>query len=130
MAKSKYSLLHKKKIQVKRREGEATDPITGYPVKATETFFEIEGHYYPLDDYVRTLLPESIRSRGSKRLHTPIKYLLRTIEEGAVRSDQVAIDGIWYEVYSRECFDMGVLDHYEYLLLKVETSGGASNVTR
>ena len=129
MARSKYSLLHKKEIKVKRREGSSHDPITGYPVEPSVSYFTIKGHYYPLDDYVRTLLPESIRSRGSKRLHTPIEYRLRTLEEGAVRPDQVELNGVWYEIYNREEFDMGVLDHYEYLLLKLETSGGASNVT-
>lgn len=127
MARSRYSLVKKKKIKVMRKQGATTDRVTGYPIASQEITFDIEGHYYPLDDYRKMLLPEAQRNRGAKRLHTPIEYLLRTTEESS-RADLVELDGAWYEVNNRETFTMGVLDHHEYLLLKVETTGGASHV--
>lgn len=126
MARSKYSLLKKKSFRVKRGERQDIDPITGYPIDSTVIYFEVEGHQYPLDDYRQTLLPEALRNRGARRLHVPATQpSLRTVETSQGKSpDFVEVSGVWYQVQNKECFDMGVLDHTEYLLIKQEESVG------
>lgn len=126
MARSRYSLVHKKTFRVKRGEGEGIDPITGYPTDSTVVIFDVKGHCYPLDDYRQTLLPSALRNRGARRLHlSPDQPSLRTVEtDKGYAPDCVEIDRVWYQVQNKEVFDMGVLDHTEYLLVKQEQSAG------
>lgn len=124
--KSRYNLIKKKPYKVRRiTSGGGADRITGYPVEEKFDEFMIEGHQYPLDDYRKSLLPASIRSRGARRLHTEIECRLRSVEEySQAQADRVQINGLWYEVQNVEDFDMGVLDHFEYLLVRIEVSAG------
>jgi len=48
-------------------------------------------------------------------------------EESSQNPDKVQIDGIWFSVLKRKEYQMGVRDHYEFVLIREEQSAGGTS---
>lgn len=124
MSIARYKLIRKKPLVVKR-----TSPgewVNGRWVEGTLTNLTVQGHYYPLTASEKVSLPEAFRSQSTYKMHSASElYSVR--EKNGQSPDKVQIKDDWYEVQEADHFSMGVRDHYEYLLVRVEQSAGGTD---
>lgn len=114
----------KKPFTVRRKAPGHYDSSTGDWISGSETTLTVEGNMQPLSGYEMQMLPESFRSRESRKLYcvAPV-YSIREAE--SKEPDIVEADGKDFEVHKVKQYQMGVLDHFEATLIRVEQSGGA-----
>ena len=114
----------KKPFTVRRKAPGQRDQSTGNWVPGSNTVLTINGNMQPLSGYEIQMLPESFRSRESRKFYCvdPI-YSIR--EAQSKEPDIVEADGKDFEVHKVKQYQMGVLDHFEATLIRVEQSGGA-----
>ncbi len=88
--------------------------------------FPVKGNEQPLPGYEIQMLPESFRSKDTRKFFT--LTFLNSLEDGEdIRPDKVIIEGIRFEVHKRKRFQMGPRNHYEYTLVREEQSAGGTS---
>lgn len=114
----------KKPFTVRRKAPGHFDQSTGDWVSGSETNVIVQGNIQPSSGYEIQMLPESFRSREVQKLYCvePV-YSIREAE--SKEPDIVEDDGKDFEVHRVKSYKMGVLDHFEATLVRVEQSGGA-----
>lgn len=123
--KMRLHLTHQKSFPVKRVKEGSRDPETGRWEEGgvDSSFTSTMGNEQPLPGYEKQMLPESFRSRDVRKFFS--LDFLNSIEEADQQTpDEVTIDGYQFEVTNRRSYHMGVRDHYEYVLTRVEQSAG------
>lgn len=123
MSKASYKLIKQKPLIVHR-----TSPgewVNGRWVEGDtpQEPFTIKGHYWPTTANEKLRLPEAFRSTSTYKLHS-LTELYSVREADSQSADKVEIKGVLYEVQEADHFDMGVKDHWEYLLVRKEQSAG------
>jgi hypothetical protein len=121
MSIARYKLIRKKPLTVERTLPGAF--VNGRWVEGELSTLEIKGHYYPLTANEKLTLPESFRSKSTFKLHS-VTELYSVREKDSQSSDKVLIKDNWFEVQEADPFFMGIQDHYEYLLVRIEQSAG------
>lgn len=121
MSIARYKLIRKKPLLVERSEPGTR--VDGRWVEGVVSTFEIQGHYYPLTNAEKLALPESFRSKSTYKMHSTTE-LFSVREKNSQSADKVLIKDEWLEVQEADHFNMGVRDHYEYLLVRFEHSAG------
>jgi len=123
MSIARYKLIRKKTLTAYRTN--AGQRVNGRWVEGIEYPFDFKGHYYPLTANEKLMLPDAFRSKSTYKLHSTTElYSVR--EGGAQSADRILILGSLYEVQEADHFSMGVRDHFEYLLVRVEQTAGAT----
>lgn len=107
-------------LDVTRREAETQD--RGRPVPGAESIVQVVCNVQPVLKSTDTyLLPEADRSRATLKVYTkgaPLRQRKEGI--GGYAADRFYWKGDLYEVMKVIDYDMGVLNHYKALCMRVE----------
>jgi len=121
----KLRLTGRKTFQAKRTSPGDYDNYGNWIEGAEETF-EVKGNQQPLPGDEIVMVPEAFRSRDVRKFFS-ITRLNSMEEESSQNPDKVQIDGIWFSVLKRKEYQMGVRDHYEFVLIREEQSAGGTS---
>lgn len=107
-------------LDVIRREAETID--RGRPVPGAESVVQVVCNVQPVLKSTDTyLLPESDRSRVTLKVYTKGAPLFQRKEgDNGHAADQFYWEGELFEVMKVIDYDMGVLNHYKALCMRVE----------
>lgn len=121
MSIARYGLIRRQPFTVKRTS--AGGYVDGRWVEGTESTFEVKAIWYPLKGNEKMMLPDAFRSKYTIKIQSLAElYSLR--EKDSSQPDQIFIDNYWFEIQERDKYSMRVVDHYEYLAVRVEQSAG------
>ena len=118
MSIAQFSLVKKVPVIILRHsQGSFVD---GDWVEGTETQVTIQANVHPFSDYEVYMMPEADRSRSWMWLFT--SDLVRQKKEGVggYGADRVSWNGDLYEVMKTTTWTMGVRDHVEAKLARIE----------
>lgn len=126
MSRALFALVGYKPFQVFRPASGYRDGNTGDWVEDTQpTEFTINASEQPMPGTEKEFLPAAVRSRDSRKIMT--RDLLRSVQEyNSAKADKIVIDGFEFEVHTVKRYQMGVVDHYEYAVVRTEQSAGYS----
>jgi len=118
MSIAQFSLVRKTPVTILRHSQGAF--VDGDWVEGAEQQVVIQANVHPFSDYQVMMLPESDRTKSWMWLFTA--SLVRQKKEGANGNDadRVTWDGDLYEVRAVQNFKMGVQDHFEAKLVRIE----------
>lgn len=123
-SKMKLALTGRKKYTV-TRIGEGSY-VNGRWVEGTESTFEVIGHEQPSGPKEIQMLPDSFRSKDVRWFFSNAD--LRTVQEGSgLEPDKITVDGIKFEVHKRYTYQMGPMNHNEYVIVREEQSAGGTS---
>lgn len=120
MSVAQFSLVNKIPLTILRHSPGSF--VKGDWVEGAEQQVTIMGNYHPFSDYQVVRMPEADRTKSWMWLFTT--DLIRSKKEGAegYGADRVYLDGDLYEVTATQKFSMGIRDHFEGKLVRVELS--------
>lgn len=107
-------------LDVTRRDAETI--VRGRPVPGAETIVQVVCNVQPVLKSTDTyLLPEADRSRATLKVYTKGAPLRQRKEGvGGYAADRFTWNGDLYEVMKVIDYEMGVLNHYKALCMRVE----------
>ena len=120
MSIAQFSLVRKVPVTILRRSQDIYDDNTGKVVKGVEEQVVIQANVHSFSDYQVSILPESDRTRSWLWVFT--SDLIRSKKEGpnGHGPDRLMWNGDMYEVMKTQTFSMGVRDHIEAKIARIE----------
>lgn len=123
MSRASFRLVGKKKLTAVRYPEGSRDEATGEWIQPEPIQFEVVGNIQPVSGAEKQFLSESVRSKVVMAFLSNDE--LRTTEEyGQSKADRIIYKGFEYEVHQVQSFEMGVVDHHEYTIVRAEQSAG------
>lgn len=97
--------------------------VNGRWQDGAESTFEVKGNEQPSSPLHLQMLPESFRTKDVRLFMTTAD--LKTLEEGdGQEADKLDIDGTLYALHKKSSYQMGPVQHYEYIAVREEQSAG------
>ena len=123
--KMKLKLTHRKTFNVERYQPGSYDS-RGDWIPGSLSTIQVKGNEQPLPGYELQHLPDSFRSKDVRKFFS-LTFLNSVEEASGQEPDKIIIDGVKFEVQKRKSYQMGVRDHYEYTISRVEQSAGETS---
>lgn len=124
MSIARYSLIRRQPFTAYRKE--AGSYVNGRWVEGEESSFTVQAIWYPLKGSEKQMLPDAFRSLYTIKIQSTTElYSIR--EKDSSTADQIEIDGHRFEIQERDKYSMRVVDHYEYLAVRLEESAGGGS---
>lgn len=126
MSVALLSRVGKKNYTLIRPGSGSRDEETGDWIPAEDQILTIAGNEQPLPGKEREMLPESLRSKDSRKFFS-IDPVYTVDEADSKKADIIVIDGKEFVAVKVAKYQMGVLDHYTSTLVRTVQSAGMNN---
>lgn len=85
----------------------------------------VEGHEQPSPDQQLRMLPESFRTKDVRLFMTTANLQMLDEGDGEV-ADKITINNEQFNIQTKRSYQMGPVQHYEYLVVREEQSAGGT----
>lgn len=120
-SKMRLRLVGRRVYTVTRKE--PSGYVDGTWQDGLESTFEVKGHEQPSSPLHLQMLPDSFRTKDVRLFMATSD--LNTLEEGeGQEADKVSIEGKNFVPHKKSSYQMGPVQHYEYIVVREEQSAG------